>query len=78
MNRGSKNGFLFYAASLWNMLPQTLRSLASNEEVFADAASSVPMKDEKQIQRQDKHKEMRARVFKKQIKVWIRDKIPEG
>ena len=78
MNRGSKNGFLFYAASLWNMLPQTLRSLASNEEVFADAASSVPMKDEKQIQRQDKHKEMRARDFKKQIKVWIRDKIPEG
>ena len=77
VNRGSKNGFLFNAASLWNMLPQSLRELASNEEEFADAASSGPMKDEKQIQRQVRQKEMHARDFKRQIKKWISEKIPE-
>ena len=77
VNRGSKNGFLFNAASLWNMLPQSLRELASNEEEFADAASSGPMKDEKQIQRQVRQKEMHARDFKRQIKKWISQKIPE-
>ena len=59
------------------MLPQSLRELASNEEEFADAASSGPMKDEKQIQRQVRQKEMHARDFKRQIKKWISQKIPE-
>ena len=85
VNRGSKNGFLFNAASLWNMLPQSLRDLASNEE-FADAASVkriqgrftiVSYKDEKQIQCQVRQKEMHARNFKRQIKKWICDNIPE-
>ena len=76
VNRGRKNGFLFYATTLWNSIPQGLRDLAKSEVVFAESASPRPLTD-KEVRLHLAHiKKVRTQKFKKEIKLWIGQNIP--
>ena len=75
INRGKNNGFLFYATTLWNAIPQGLRDLAKSEE-SADKAGARTLTDKEVRLRQAKIKKMQAGKFKRQIKLWISKNIP--
>ena len=74
VNQGDKNGFLYYGARLWNLLPSNLRKLKKGVELNSQIARSMSEKEQKMaLQRKTRRN---ADVFKKSIKKWIREHIP--
>ena len=74
VNQGDKNGFLYYGARLWNLLPANIRKLKKGVELNSDIARSMSKKEQKlALQRKTRRN---ADNFKKSIKKWIRDNIP--
>ena len=74
VNQGDKNGFLYYGARLWNMLPSNLRKLKKGVELNSQIARSMSEKEQKMaLQRKARRN---ADVFKKSVKKWIREHIP--
>ena len=74
VNQGDKNGFLYYGARLWNLLPSNLRKLKKGVELNSQIARSMSEKEQKMaLQRKIRRN---ADVFKKSVKKWIREHIP--
>jgi hypothetical protein len=78
-SEGRNNNFLFYAATLWNMLPKHMKvtDFRSQEaEESAEPAGSCLTEKEEYL-RQKKHKAREARKFKGEVKKWIALNIPQ-
>ena len=75
VNRGSKNGFLYHAATLWCTIPQGLRDLANCKD-FAEEANALTLTDKEFRLRRAHLKKQQADKFKKQVKCWISKNIP--
>ena len=68
-NMGTKNDFLYYGSTLWNMIPADLRIV--HQKMPDGAETPLPgSKAEKNLQ------SWRKGQFKKGIKTWIRNNIP--
>ena len=74
VNQGDKNGFLYYGARLWNMLPSNLRKLKKGVELNSQIARSMTEKEQKLALQRKMHRN--ADAFKKSVKRWIREHIP--
>ena len=76
-NEGRNNSFLYYAATIWNMLPPDLKVIAFKGRMeFADQADQY-LTEKELFLRQEKYKKQEALRFKGQIKKWITLNIPQ-
>ena len=70
----NKNGFLYFGAELWNMLPPHLKKLQQDTQERPCEDTSLSDKEERIRRQQGMRKN--AEKFKKSIKTWIMENIP--
>ena len=89
MNHGRNNGFTYYAASLWNALPNYIKDLSKGQDhiiaveaeklrKFPSYAEAIRSDVEAYRERiQEKALTWSAKRFKVSVKRWINEHIPE-
>lgn len=80
VNEGQNNNFVYYAAALWNMLPEEIKVTDFRRKDSLETASSADSgyRTEKQVRIQAERMKVReARRFKGQVKKWIFENIPQ-
>ena len=80
VNEGQNNNFIYYAAALWNMLPEEIKVTDFRRKDSSETASSADSgyQTEKQVRiLAERMKVREARRFKGQVKKWIFENIPQ-